>query len=573
MESNAMKKLLLATFLLLFPSLVWAQCIGLFPPNTICGNNTNAPNLPQPFSLSTSLTGPGTTVVGDLATWSNTSGTTLADTPPAALSGVNDTNVTITLGGTPATALVHATSITLGWTSQLSVPRGGTGIASGASGGIPYFSTTTSIASSGALNSLILGNGAGSAPTNYAGTTCTGTFVRSISNLGVATCQQINLTADVTGILPIANGGTNASTQAGAAASILPPPINPGDVIYWSGSSWITLTGNSSGTQVLSENSSGVPSWITVSGTGTVTTITPGGGIVSSTTASCSQSNITSSGTLSKAECVDAQTGTTFAIPDSDRGKLITASNAASQAYTIAQAGAASAFQAGWYVDVQNLSASGAAGAGTVTVTATTSTFSSTGTTTLKIFPGQTVRIISDGTNYQSVHITPGGGSPVLLATLVASSSASLSDTTSFLLGFNEYDLVFEAFVPSAAGNNFALQVHSGGTFQTTSYVGQTQVNSANAAVFAQPSTFIHFGSSETTTNPGLSGKCTIFGPPSQTTAPKQWTCYTAGQNGSSATTLMFSGYWNNTAAIDGFQVLSTSGNITSGTLKIYGRK
>jgi hypothetical protein len=563
-----MKKLLLAAFLLLFPSLAWAQCIGLFPPNTICGNNTNAPNLPQPFSLSTSLTGPGTTVVGDLATWSNTNGTTLADTPAAALSSVNDTNVTATLGGTPATALIHATSITLGWAGQLSVARGGTGLASGTTAGIPYFSGSTTIASSAALNSLIVG---GSPPTNYAGTTCTGNFVRSISNLGVATCQQIDLTADVTNILPIANGGTSSSTRAGAAASILPAPVNPGDIIYWSGSAWITLAGNASGTQVLQENASGVPSWATIAGTGTVTTITPGAGLVSSTTASCSQSNITTSGTLSKAECVDAQTGTSFAIPDSDRAKLITASNAASQAYTIAQAGAASAFQAGWYVDVQNLSTVGAAGAGTVTITATTSTFSSTGTTTLKIFPSQSVRIISDGTNYQVTDITPGSGSPGLLAILTASSSASLSDTTSFLLGFNEYDLVFENLIPSATVS-LLIQVHSGGIFQSTSYQAQVLAVAANTNTFIQPTTSIQFGAG-VIGSPGLSGKCTIYGPPSQTASAKHWTCLSSNSNGGQVATVMASGFWNNTAAVDGFQVFPSSGTITSGTLKVYGRK
>lgn len=44
-----------------------------------------------------------------------------------ALTKVDDTNVTLTLGGTPSTALLQSTSLTLGWTGQLSVSRGGTG--------------------------------------------------------------------------------------------------------------------------------------------------------------------------------------------------------------------------------------------------------------------------------------------------------------------------------------------------------------------------------------------------------------------------------------------------------------
>jgi hypothetical protein len=50
-------------------------------------------------------------------------------TSAAALTRVNDTNVTVTLGGSPTTALLAATSLTLGWTGQLSVARGGTGVA------------------------------------------------------------------------------------------------------------------------------------------------------------------------------------------------------------------------------------------------------------------------------------------------------------------------------------------------------------------------------------------------------------------------------------------------------------
>lgn len=46
---------------------------------------------------------------------------------PAALTKTDDTNVTLTLGGTPATALLQAASLTLGWTGQLAVGRGGTG--------------------------------------------------------------------------------------------------------------------------------------------------------------------------------------------------------------------------------------------------------------------------------------------------------------------------------------------------------------------------------------------------------------------------------------------------------------
>jgi hypothetical protein len=51
-----------------------------------------------------------------------------------ALTKTDDTNVTLTLGGTPTKALLAATSLTLGWTGTLSVARGGTGGGSATAG-------------------------------------------------------------------------------------------------------------------------------------------------------------------------------------------------------------------------------------------------------------------------------------------------------------------------------------------------------------------------------------------------------------------------------------------------------
>ncbi len=58
---------------------------------------------------------------------------------PAALSKADDTNVTLTLTGTPTTALLQATTITAGWTGTLGVSRGGSG--------------------AGTLTGLVVGNG------------------------------------------------------------------------------------------------------------------------------------------------------------------------------------------------------------------------------------------------------------------------------------------------------------------------------------------------------------------------------------------------------------------------------
>lgn len=69
-----------------------------------------------------SQTGNGT--VSAAPSWSAIAG---ADVTGAALTKTDDTNVTLTLGGTPATSLLRAASLTLGWTGTLAVGRGGTG--------------------------------------------------------------------------------------------------------------------------------------------------------------------------------------------------------------------------------------------------------------------------------------------------------------------------------------------------------------------------------------------------------------------------------------------------------------
>jgi hypothetical protein len=66
---------------------------------------------------------------------------TATSVTPAALTKADDTNVTLTLGGTPATALLQASSITAGWTGTLSTTRGGLGANNGAASGVPIFAS------------------------------------------------------------------------------------------------------------------------------------------------------------------------------------------------------------------------------------------------------------------------------------------------------------------------------------------------------------------------------------------------------------------------------------------------
>jgi hypothetical protein len=65
---------------------------------------------------------------GGTANFLRADGTWAAPAAPtgAALTKADDTNVTLTLGGTPASALLQAVSVTVGWTGILAAARGGT---------------------------------------------------------------------------------------------------------------------------------------------------------------------------------------------------------------------------------------------------------------------------------------------------------------------------------------------------------------------------------------------------------------------------------------------------------------
>ena len=78
-------------------------------------------------------------------TYDQSTGIITATNVSAALSGTSDTNVTISLGGSYSSALLAATSITLGWTGLLSAARGGTGVGSYVLGDMLYSSTTNTL--------------------------------------------------------------------------------------------------------------------------------------------------------------------------------------------------------------------------------------------------------------------------------------------------------------------------------------------------------------------------------------------------------------------------------------------
>jgi hypothetical protein len=234
----------------------------------------------------------------------------------AALTSSNDTNVTLTLGGSPTTALLHATSLTLGWTGQLSLTRGGTNASLTASNGGIVYSTASAMAilSGTATANLPLLSGSTAAPTwgsfalslggalTTAGAlttsgafgatfTFTNTTAVTFPTSGtLATTSQIptgaaltetndtNVTLTLGGspstalvnAASITAGwtGTLAGSRGGLGAAIT---ANNGGIYYSTATNGALLAGTATANQVLLSGSSTTPAWSTATYPATTT--------------------------------------------------------------------------------------------------------------------------------------------------------------------------------------------------------------------------------------------------------------------------------------------------------------
>lgn len=130
----------------------------------------------------------------------------------AALTEVDDTNVTLTLGGTPATALLKAVSITAGWTGTLAIARGGTGAATVAANTVFNNNTASTAAPSFTAMAALTGVNDTNVTLTLGGTPATSLM------------KAVSLTLGWTGILAVARGGTGISALGAGIATWMGTP-------------------------------------------------------------------------------------------------------------------------------------------------------------------------------------------------------------------------------------------------------------------------------------------------------------------------------------------------------------
>lgn len=208
--------------------------------------------------------------IGTTGQYLASSGTAPQWNSPAALTKTDDTNVTLTLGGSPSTALLNAASLTLGWTGQLAVTRGGTGLSTVAQGDILY----------------------GSASNTLVALAKNTTATRYLANTGTSNnpaWSQVDLSNGVTGTLPVGNGGTGQTTFTsgrvlyGNATS----GINSDPDLYFDGANLgvgtsspnrdlYILGSNSNGPLIVYNNASSTNFAISLGGSGSVNGVATG---------------------------------------------------------------------------------------------------------------------------------------------------------------------------------------------------------------------------------------------------------------------------------------------------------
>ncbi len=450
----------------------------------------------------------GTGAVSAAPVWATISG---GDITGAALTKTDDTNVTLTLGGTPTTALLRATSLTLGWTGQLALTRGGTNASLIASnGGIVWSNASQFQILAGTATALqMLQSGSTATPswstaTWPATTTINQILYSSAANTvtGLATANRAVLTTTSAGVpvqTALATDGQliiGSTAGAPAAASLTAGTgitITPG-----SNSISIAVTGGAAVTSV----------------SGTANRITSTGGttpVIDISAAYVGQTSITTLGTVTtgtwNASVIGLVYGGTNANLTASNGGIVWSN--ATQMQILA--GTATANQV-------LLSGS------TATPAWSTATYPATTTINRLLYSSAANTITDLATANSAVLITSAGGVPSLSTTLPSGIAATNMNLTTPTLG-----------VASATSINFggtALANYVEGTWTPTfiSSGGGSATYTTQVGAYTRIGNMVHITANIVLSGLPSAGNVAIGGIPLNTAATYTYSLSTVGQ-------------------------------------------
>lgn len=169
-------------------------------------------------------------------------------------------------------------------------------------------------------------------------------------------------------------------------------------------------------------------------------------------------------------------------------------------------------------------------------------------------------------------------GSLVLLETQTASSSASLNFASSISSSYDTYKIEIVNLVP--ATDNQALLMRfstNGGTSYDSSSIYDTcgfRFNAGGQATFGGNSQ-AYFGIVNSTSNTGTQGGACASLTLQNPLSSSLWKGFTGQacdyENATTASAYSLGGYYRSTTAVNAFQFFFASGNIASGTIRVYG--
>lgn len=248
-----MRKILLILSLWLAPTVAFAQCTGVFPPNTVCGNSGASPAPPTAMSGST-VVGPGSTTINDVVGWANTVGSQLKDmgASTGAIGGLN-------FNGSSTGAITIAPQANAGtWNFNLPTTPGTAGqVLTSQGGGSTAMTWGTSNNYAGSIMQASGGN-----PTGTASTTAVMMGIGSVCTITPGRSTRVFATI-------YGNMGNNTANDGGAAQGHFGTGTAP---INGAAAAGVIFTGNG----FITNNANTANMTATVTVAGMLTGLTPG---------------------------------------------------------------------------------------------------------------------------------------------------------------------------------------------------------------------------------------------------------------------------------------------------------
>lgn len=203
-------------------------------------------------------------------------------------------------------------------------------------------------------------------------------------------------------------------------------------------------------------------------------------------------------------------------------------------------------------------------GSGTSTLTANAVVYGAgTGAVGL-LAPGATGQMLMGQGAAPPVMQYPGH---TLLNTLPASNSTALSDTTSFTSTFNDYLLMIDSLLPANATAGIKMVYQTGGSFVAANYLN----NGGTATTYGD---FADGNNVFNAAGYGTSGQVQVLNV--NANAVYKFSLTNIGFPTNATTIGHVAGvflYNGGSAIVTGFQIAATTGNLSSGTIRVYGMR